>query len=250
MAEDMTDLETKTELWDAVKENMLGYIEKNMPEAKIGAIWKARLIGAPGPEQYIALYEFFKFLKNNGELSEKDCDKMMSYDLLCDKGRPEIAQFFDTVSDDDARGQEINISMGTLWQDDYFIDGSREARRTDLARGLERMRDLGADVRLRATATDFPELAPAMAKKAELGLPEGSPIHFAKVSDRLLFIEFPHHSSTCFRISASYDLNDIEYAPGKSKKQLVRFFDKMFASRHDPEKFVKNFFARQRRAAR
>ncbi|MDR2099168.1 MAG: hypothetical protein LBO78_04065 [Rickettsiales bacterium] len=251
--QNMDDAEAKYELYGAFKENLAGFKQKPSYEA-MSAIDVARLLCAPGPAQYLAFHKFFAFLAKGSDASKEEIAEMMTDDLVEHGILPEIAQFFDRLEEQDVRGQDITLSMGSLWENEGLDQQIGLERRKALASRLERMADFGAHVRLRTTARDFSQLSQAIAKESVFGLPHSSFIHFAKVSDKVLFVEFPHTQTTYFRLSAAYDLDKIEYAPGAGKGELCAFFDGMAARKRGrpihESAFVRNFFSEARSGVR
>jgi len=199
-----------------------------------------KLYGVPGPSQYKAFSEFFKFFSED-EFEFKDRRIFCYYDIAKMDKLAELAniealsevvcvlKFLDNLTKFDFSGQKqkkVVYCSGSFWKKIPNV-------RVKVISQLETLEQKGVNVQMFTNAEiteDHMDRISHLAKKTKsrFGLKKRIPIHFIQCADECYFINFPHTEYIVTRLNMFLDLNeDYKYKSRKSKADVVQFFDRL-----------------------
>jgi len=189
-----------------------------------------KLLGIPGPFQYRKFGEFFSFFRKEEHIIEKFFDTVHTYDLFDTEKLTALPtlEFLQNLytSSYEVREKDVAISSGSFWK-------QNQPTGVRIISHLEELHKKGARIKILSQAKETEEnivrLSVPIKNNSRFGLYNRIPIHFIKVGDDFLQIEFPHTEASLFRLIMFLDLQKIEpeLKPGKTVKDLSDFFDKM-----------------------
>jgi len=220
------DQQALKELWGAFLENYNTIKDQKTPQKDE---FKYKIISSPGPSQYRAFLQFFKFFVNEEHIVEeqKFWDYLYMYDwvYMNEQTEPAMLRFIKNLNTSgfDPKGKKIVLSFGSFWQHHL-------PTREKIILELNALQKKGANVCIYAQAKDnethIDKLDAAIKKKSRLGLQKRIPIHYVRADD-YVFLEFPHTETTEFRLNWLFDLNTPEYKSWKTKSGLVHYFNSL-----------------------
>jgi len=207
------------ELWMAFLENYNACKAGKMPLEDES---KYRILSSPGPAQYHAFIHFFGFLAAQEKVIKEKWANLSMYDLayLNDESTPEILSF---VREKTAISEHkfTVMACGMFWN--HHLPTRRK-----LVALITELHGQGVKFSLftQAKSTDpYIDGLNGSLEKACFNRKERIAIHYVLAGRRYLLVELPHTESTVFRLNMFLDLDDVEYAKGKSKQDLLQFLD-------------------------
>ena len=214
------------ELWAAFMENYNAFKDGQM---LMKDEYKYKLISSPGPSQYRAFLNLFRFFKNEERIVEEQnfWEYLYMYDWLFmnEESEPAMLHFIRNLNSPDfARMvKKIVVAFGSFWHPHL-------PTREKIILLLNELSKKGVDVRIYAQAQEdedyMEKLNESIKINSRFGLKKRIPIHYVRAGD-YVFLEFPHTETTEFRLNWLVDLNSMEYKWYKTKGGLVRYFDSL-----------------------
>jgi len=189
--------------------------------------YKYKLFSAPGPSQYLAFCRFFAFFKGGENVVNNKDNYLYLYNITL-KDTPESAmvEFVQNLASDsyDAKGKKIKFSFGSFWAHD-------QATRKNIISLMNELEKKGADVSLFTQSSETEEgmdnISPTIKNKSRFNLKKRISIHYVRVDEDFVFLEFPHTEATDIRLGWFLDLNNIKFKFGKNKKGLLQYLDSL-----------------------
>ena len=219
------DWEGISSLWEGFFENYEAY---KAGKILMGDEDKYRLLSIPGPSQYRAFFNLFNFFKDGEQLARKYLDNLDIYDLMDIEemtARP-MLEFLQGLCPPayEVKGKNIVMASGSFWEQ------SPETRKKVIS-CLAELQRKGARVsifaRAKVTEEGMAGITEQIKNESRFGLTKRIPIHFVKVDNDLVQLEFPHTESSLFRLTMFLDFEKLEpeLKEGKTKEDLSNFFD-------------------------
>ena len=214
-------LEFIKSLWDAFIENYDAFKAGKM---SLKDEVKYQLLSSPGPAQYKAFSDFFDMFENAKDYLWSLKDQMYMHDFADIKDgtrKPDILELLEklyTVNDYDPK--EISLVSGLFW-------GQHPETREAIMSYFKKFHKKGNRIRL-LTRAKIENPGSLFTDDSQLYMVKRKPFHFLMAGDTYLYFEFPHTESTVFRLNMLLDLENLNYKPGKSKKDMLHFLHSQF----------------------
>jgi hypothetical protein len=186
-----------------------------------------KLLGAPSPSQYCSFNKFFDFFEDGERMVQEQMNQVYTYDLAdMETSKPAMLDFFHNLDSSSftAQGKNIVLAFGSFW-------GQHLPTREEIILCLNHLQEGGAKVQMYAQVREdekfIDKIIPAVKKNSRFGINKRIPIHYARGGDEFIFFEFPHTETTILRLNMCLDLNTVKLKKGKTKADLINFFDSL-----------------------
>jgi hypothetical protein len=181
-------------------------------------------LGAPGYSQYSAFKKFFSLCAEGEEVVSKFKNQAFMYDLAVMNEDPAMLQFVEKLSQNaEPEDNGVWFAFGSFWGRHHPTRGKIIGY---FPQFIEKGMNVYANAQAKADEEHISNIIEPVKKNSNFGIPNRIPIHFVRDKD-FLFFEFPHTESTYIRLNMLLRFDDIKLKEGKTKYDLIRFFDNL-----------------------